>query len=220
MAKKNAIPAPMTGIYTKRRRELTPAQWRSYSDALNAPAESYVRDLQSRFVDAAMPHLVPIDGDPLMVVSGATPPPAGCTDRVEILAPGEAYAVQESAPPAFDHAMEGLRLCENLLRALQRDDRGGIVQNAVAVGRAIERLAILPLEPFVIEGHKRKVVQTASMRAKKGSVSERNKSEALRAIAREQQRHYVRRHDIDFIKEMAAQKLGISKRALNMRLKK
>lgn len=93
-----------------------------------------------------------------------------------------------------------------------------VIEASIRLGRNLERLQVRPFERLV-RGKQSSEASLTETNKKKGK-SDALRHQALHAIERAKQEHPHRKNDTDFIKQCAAQRLGIKKRSLNKRLTK
>ena len=107
-----------------------------------------------------------------------------------------------------------------LLRSAGDKDAGmALVANAFELGSLVERLHVRPFEPKV-RARRRSDKGLAKANSEKAARADALKAEAEAAIEWAKAEYPKQADRIDFIKKKAADKLKISKQALNLRLRK
>lgn len=120
----------------------------------------------------------------------------------------------------FEHAeAERVLYLIEKLRGIKSAHRSRDVLYGYLLGRRVERMGTLPFEPLVV-GRQKQLGALDKHNEKKRKASTKRKQEALEAIEQTKLQYPNRAGDIDFIKEQAAESIGIKKRALNERLSK
>ena len=133
------------------------------------------------------------------------------------------YQVADDIDEPCRDAIEGMDTIDTLQRqfnAKKKLDRdlAKVIQASYKLGEIVERIWVRQHEHSAKVG-KDKINQFDNVRVRKG-ISKELRAQAIRAIQQAKIDSPDRRNDIDYIKKRAADSLGISKRALNLRLKK